>query len=105
MLTLHIAPPVGKALDILISMFVKGMTAASEQVAQAVRDGYKRLLQGAMETEVRLQSKKKADETAINVFADNLRQLLLAPPLGEKSILAIDPGFRTDCKIVCLDRQ
>ncbi|MDQ5986438.1 MAG: Protein YhgF [Syntrophus sp. SKADARSKE-3] len=105
MLTLRIAPPEEEALNILMGLFVKGATAASEQVALAVRDGYKRLLQGAMETEVRLLSKKKADETAIKVFADNLRQLLLAPPLGGKSILAVDPGFRTGCKIVCLDRQ
>jgi uncharacterized protein len=74
-------------------------------VGLAVRDSYKRLLSGAMETEARLASKKRADETAIRVFADNLRQLLLAPPLGQKAVMAIDPGFRTGCKAVCLDRQ
>ena len=71
----------------------------------AVQDGYKRLLGPSMETEMRLEAKKRADEEAIRVFADNLRELLLAPPLGQKRVLAIDPGFRTGCKIVCLDRQ
>ncbi len=71
----------------------------------AVKDSWKRLLSSSMETEFRNISKEKADEDAINVFADNLRQLLLASPLGEKNVLAIDPGFRTGCKIVCLDRQ
>jgi protein Tex len=76
-----------------------------EQVKLAIRDCYKRLLKPSMETEVRLFSKRKADEEAIRVFADNLRQLLLAAPLGEKSVLAIDPGFRTGCKTVCLGPQ
>jgi protein Tex len=76
-----------------------------EQVKLAIRDCYKRLLKPSMETEVRLFSKRKADEEAIRVFADNLRQLLLAAPLGEKSVLAIDPGFRTGCKTVCLGQQ
>jgi protein Tex len=79
--------------------------SAVEQVKLAIRDSYKRLLKPSMETEVRLYSKKKADEEAIRVFADNLRQLLLAAPLGEKSVLAIDPGFRTGCKTVCLGPQ
>lgn len=78
---------------------------AVEQVKLAIRDCYKRLLKPSMETEVRLYSKKKADEEAIRVFAENLRQLLLAAPLGEKSVLAIDPGFRTGCKTVCLGPQ
>jgi uncharacterized protein len=78
---------------------------AAEQVRLAVHDGYRRLLGPAIEVEVRLESKKKADQEAIRVFADNLRQLLLAPPLGRKNVLAIDPGFRTGCKVVCLDRQ
>ena len=76
--------------------------SAVDQVKLAIRDGYKRLLKPSMETEVRLYSKKKADEEAIRVFTDNLRQLLLTAPLGEKSVLAIDPGFRTGCKTVCL---
>lgn len=76
-----------------------------EQVRIAIKDCYKRLLKPSMETEVRLFTKKKADEEAIKVFADNLRQLLLAAPLGEKSVLALDPGFRTGCKTVCLGPQ
>lgn len=79
--------------------------AAVEQVRTAIKDCYKRLLKPSMETEVRLYTKKKADEEAIKVFAENLRQLLLAAPLGEKSVLAIDPGFRTGCKTVCLGPQ
>jgi len=86
-------------------LFVKGKGAASTQVRLAVQDAFKRLLAPAMETEMRLESKKKADETAIKVFADNLRELLLASPLGGKVMLAIDPGFRTGCKVVILDRQ
>ena len=70
-----------------------------------MQDGYKRLLSPSMETEIRLETKKRADQEAIRVFAENLRQLLLAPPLGGKRILAIDPGFRTGCKVVCLDPQ
>ncbi|WP_194973754.1 Tex family protein [Aquiflexum lacus] len=79
--------------------------ASVEQVRMAIKDCYKRLLKPSMETEVRLFTKKKADEEAIKVFADNLRQLLLAAPLGEKAVLAIDPGFRTGCKTVCLGQQ
>jgi len=104
-LSLRILPPEEDALAILTGLFVKGTTAASEQVRLAVQDSYKRLLSGAMETEIRLASKKRADETAIQVFADNLRQLLLSPPLGQQAVLAGDPGFRTGCKTVCLDRQ
>ncbi|GAB1488318.1 Tex family protein [Opitutaceae bacterium] len=86
-------------------LFVKGKTAAGEQVRLAVQDACKRLLCPAMETEMRLDSKKRADEAAIKVFADNLRELLLAAPLGQKAVMAIDPGFRTGCKVVLLDRQ
>jgi len=86
-------------------LFVKGKSAVSAQVRLAVQDAFKRLLAPAMETEMRLESKKKADETAIKVFADNLRELLLASPLGGKAMMAIDPGFRTGCKVVILDRQ
>jgi len=93
------------ALRILERLFVKGTRASSEQVKLAVHDSCKRLLGPSIETEVRLLTKKRADEAAITVFADNLRQLLLASPLGQKSLLAIDPGFRTGCKVVCLDRQ
>ncbi len=104
-LSLSITPPEDEAIRILTEMFIKGESDAAAQVALAVTDGYKRLLSPSMETETRLASKKKADETAIHVFADNLRQLLLAPPLGQKAVLAIDPGFRTGCKTVCLDPQ
>ncbi|MDO9554209.1 Tex family protein [Rhodonellum sp.] len=83
----------------------KAANTAVEQVGMAIKDCYKRLLKPSMETEVRLYSKKKADEEAIKVFAENLRQLLLAAPLGEKSVMAIDPGFRTGCKTVCLGPQ
>lgn len=93
------------AFRILERLFVKSTKAASEQVKLAVHDSFKRLLGPSIETEVRLLTKKRADEAAITVFADNLRQLLLASPLGQKSVLAIDPGFRTGCKVVCLDRQ
>jgi uncharacterized protein len=93
------------ALEILKSLFLKGKNESSEIVAKAIIDSWKRLLSSSMETEFRNISKEKADEEAIKVFADNLRQLLLASPLGEKNVLALDPGFRTGCKIVCLDRQ
>jgi len=78
---------------------------ASDHVRLAVQDAFKRLLAPAMETEMRLETKKRADETAIKVFADNLRELLLASPLGQKNVMAVDPGFRTGCKVVILDRQ
>jgi len=80
-------------------------TEASQQVAEAVTDAYKRLLKPSIETEFAAESKAKADTEAIRVFAENLRQLLLAPPLGQKRVLGIDPGFRTGCKVVCLDAQ
>jgi uncharacterized protein len=86
-------------------MFVRGEGPSSRQVAEAVQDGYRRLLSHAMETEIRVETKKQADEAAIRVFAGNLRELLLAPPLGRKRVLAVDPGIRTGCKAVCLDRQ
>src|SRR5204862_5925274 len=76
-----------------------------KQVKKAIKDAYKRLLQPSLETEFRTALKTKADEEAINVFAENLRQLLLSAPLGSKRILAIDPGYRTGCKVVCLDEK
>lgn len=85
--------------------FVRGNNACSQQVAEAVADAYKRLLKPAIETEFFGFSKEKADEEAIRVFAGNLRQLLLAAPLGQKRVMGIDPGFRTGCKVVCLDAQ
>ena len=93
------------ALALLEPMFVTGKGPAAEQVRLAVQDSYKRLLGSAIEVELRMETKKRADAEAIRVFADNLRELLLASPLGSKNVLAIDPGFRTGCKIVCLDRQ
>jgi protein Tex len=94
-----------KALDILARVFVKGKGPSSMQVSAALADSYKRLLAPAIETEFRASSKEKADKEAILVFTENLRQLLLAPPLGQKRILAIDPGYRTGCKVVCLDAE
>ena len=99
------APPEAEALEILTSLFVKGSGADSEQVKAAAEDCYKRLLAPSMENEIRAWMKKRADEAAVKVFADNLRELLLASPLGEKRVLAIDPGYRTGCKVVCLDSQ
>lgn len=104
-ITLKIQPEEDRALDQLDRLFLRGHGPATDQVAQAVKDGYKRLLAPSMETEMRLNSKKQADEEAIRVFAENLRQLLLAAPLGQKNVLALDPGFRTGCKVVVLDRQ
>jgi len=104
-LTLRVLPSEDEALDILDGLFVRGEGPASQQVRMSVHDSYKRLLSPSMETEIRLATKKLADEEAIRVFVENLRQLLLAPPLGQKNVLAIDPGFRTGCKVVCLDRQ
>jgi len=104
-LTLRVIPPEEEALGILDDLFVKGEGLAAQQVRMAVHDSYKRLLSSSMETEIRLATKKRADEEAIKVFVENVRQLLLAPPLGQKNVLAIDPGFRTGCKVVCLDRQ
>lgn len=91
--------------DRLERQFVRGNGECSSQVAEAVKDAYKRLLKPAIETEFSAISKEKADEEAIRVFAENLRQLLLAPPLGQKRVMGIDPGFRTGCKVVCLDAQ
>jgi uncharacterized protein len=104
-LKLSIETPEDKAVEILDSLFIKSRNESSTLVGSAVRDSWKRLLSSSMETEFRNTSKENADEEAIRVFADNLRQLFLASPLGEMNILAMDPGFRTGCKIVCLDRQ
>ena len=86
-------------------LFVRANNACAHQVEEAITDAYKRLLKPAIETEFAALSKEKADEEAIRVFAENLRQLLLAPPLGQKRVMGIDPGFRTGCKVVCLDAQ
>jgi len=104
-LNLKLAPPEDDALDLLNKQFVTGDGPASELVRETAKDGYRRLLGPSMENEARQELKKRADTAAIRVFADNLRQLLLAAPLGPKNVMAIDPGFRTGCKVVCLDRQ
>jgi uncharacterized protein len=104
-LVLRVVPPEEEALALLESLFLKNSGLATEQVKLAVHDCYKRLLSISMETETRLVAKKRADEEAIRVFAENIRQLLLTAPLGGRNILAIDPGFRTGCKTVCIDRQ
>lgn len=104
-LMLDIGPEEASAINLLEDQFVKNRGAAAEQVQLAVKDAYKRLLKPSMETEIRLLSKKKADEEAIQVFADNIRELLLTAPLGQKRVMAVDPGFRTGCKVVCLDAQ
>ncbi|WP_245189657.1 Tex family protein [Lunatimonas salinarum] len=104
-LMLDTCPDEADALNLIERQVIKGDNPSSNQVKLAVKDSYKRLLKPSMETEVRLYSKKKADEEAIKVFAENLRQLLLAAPLGEKAVIAIDPGFRTGCKMVCLGPQ
>jgi len=104
-LSMHITPDEEEALAILDEIFVISDNPASQQVGLAVRDSYKRLLSPAMETEIRSESRRRADEEAIRVFAENLRELLMAPSLGRKNVLALDPGFRTGCKLVCLDKQ
>ncbi|MCD6353524.1 MAG: RNA-binding transcriptional accessory protein [Proteobacteria bacterium] len=104
-LTMRLSPSEDEALTLLENLFVIGENAASQEVRTAVHDSYRRLLSSSMETEIRLDTKKRADSEAIRVFADNLRELLLASPLGQKNVMAIDPGIRTGCKIICLDRQ
>ena len=104
-LRVSISPDDDRVLENLERFFVKGNNDSSVQVALAVKDSYKRLIQPSIETEFANLSKEKADEEAIRVFAENLKQLLLASPLGQKRILAIDPGYRTGCKVVCLDGQ
>lgn len=104
-LRVSISPEDDHCLERLDRIFVKGETESAQQVAEAVTDAYKRLLKPSIETEFASVSKAKADAEAIRVFAENLRQLLLSPPLGQKRVLGIDPGFRTGCKVVCLDAQ
>ena len=104
-LRVSISPNEERVLENLERFFVKGNNDSSAQVALAVKDSLKRLIQPSIETEFAKLSKEKADTEAINVFTENLKQLLLAPPLGQKRTLAIDPGYRTGCKVVCLDEQ
>src|SRR5690606_19103908 len=93
------------AIDILNKEFKKGNNVSSKQIGLATQDSYKRLIKPSIETEIRVLTRQKADDEAIRVFTENARQLLLAAPLGQKRLMAIDPGFRTGCKIVCLDEQ
>ena len=105
LLKVSITPDDETCVERLKRQFVRSNNECGEQVAEAVTDAYKRLLKPSIETEFAAQSKEKADDEAIRVFTENLRQLLLAAPLGQKRVLAIDPGFRTGCKVVCLDAQ
>lgn len=104
-LRMSIAPLEEDALYLLEQQYIKGMSPWSEHLKKAIRDAYRRLMQPSLESEFRTALKQKGDEEAITVFAENLRQLLLSAPLGRKNILAIDPGYRTGCKVVCLDNK
>lgn len=104
-LMLKVIVPEQEALTILETQFVSANNDAAQQVRMAIADSFKRLLSYSMETEIRLMTKEAADKEAIRVFAENLRQLLMASPLGQHAVMAIDPGFRTGCKVVCLDSQ
>lgn len=104
-LKISVAPDEERIINRLIRFFVRADNACGGQVSLAVKDSYKRLLGPSIETEFEASSRLKADKEAIRVFAENLKQLLLAPPLGQQRVLAIDPGYRTGCKLVCLDAQ
>ena len=104
-LRIKVAPNEVNALEMIDNIHLRADNAATDQVADAIEDAYERLLQPQMETEMRQKAKARADEEAIRIFSDNARQLLLASPLGEKTVMAIDPGFRTGCKVVVLDKH
>lgn len=104
-LSVDISPDEDRAITQLDRLFLKGLPASQREIELAIRDSYKRLLKPSIETEYANLSKEKADRAAIQIFTENLRQLLLSSPLGQKRVLAIDPGFRTGCKVVCLDHQ
>jgi uncharacterized protein len=104
-LRMSILPAEDASLELIEALYLKGMTESGNQLKKAIKDAYRRLLQPSLESEFRSSLKQKADEEAIAVFAENLRQLLLSSPLGSKRILAIDPGYRTGCKVVCLDEK
>ncbi|HDP75662.1 MAG TPA: RNA-binding transcriptional accessory protein [Bacteroidales bacterium] len=104
-LRVNIAPPAEPVIEELERVFIRSNGEAAEQLKLALTDSYKRLIEPSIENEFTATLKEKADDEAIRVFAENLRQLLLSPPLGQKSVLAIDPGYRTGCKVVCLDPQ
>lgn len=105
LLKVSVRPPQDRALAVLTGMVLQGQCPSAEQVLLAVEDSYKRLLMPSLENEMKAALKERADDEAIAVFAKNLRELLMAPPLGEKRVLAIDPGYRTGCKVVCLGAQ
>lgn len=104
-LTLDIYPPEEDCIYQVERQFITQQNDAADQVKLAIKDSYKRLLRPSLETEVRMETKMKADEEAIKVFSSNLKELLLSAPLGQKRVLALDPGFRSGCKVVCLDAQ
>ncbi|HRZ77658.1 MAG TPA: Tex-like N-terminal domain-containing protein, partial [Bacteroidales bacterium] len=104
-LRVHIQPEKDEALEVIYRLVLKRRNPAADQVGMAIDDSYARLLMPSLENEMRQWARERADQQAIRVFASNLRQLLMSPPLGQKRILAIDPGFRTGCKLVCLDAQ
>jgi protein Tex len=104
-LSLDISPNEEDVFIIIEKAYIKAQNECSAQIETAIKDAYKRLLKPSIETEVRIETKQKADAEAIGVFKDNLKQLLLSAPLGAKNVLALDPGFRTGCKLVCLNRQ
>ncbi|MDD4385531.1 MAG: Tex family protein [Bacteroidales bacterium] len=104
-LKVSITPPADDVMDDLSRAFVKGDNESADQVDFAIEDSYKRLIEPSIENEFTAELKEKADDEAIRVFAENLRQLLLSSPLGQKNVLALDPGYRTGCKLVCLDSQ
>lgn len=104
-LRVNITPPAEPVIEELQRVFIRSNGEAAEQLRLAIADSYKRLIEPSIENEFTATLKEKADDEAIRVFAENLRQLLLSPPLGQKSVLAIDPGYRTGCKVVCLDQQ
>jgi len=104
-LAMDILPVEEEAISTVERQFIKTENSSTEQIRLAIKDSYKRLIRPSLETEVRIESKMKADEEAIKVFCTNMKELLLAAPLGQKNVLALDPGFRSGCKLVCLDRQ
>ncbi|GEO11326.1 Tex family protein [Segetibacter aerophilus] len=104
-LRIGISPDEETAVELIENKYIRGLSNSNEQIKKAIKDAYRRLLQPSLESEFRTALKQKGDEDAINVFAENLRQLLLSSPLGSKKILAIDPGYRTGCKVVCLDEK
>ena len=104
-LRIGISPDEETAVELIENTYIKELSKSAEQIKKAIKDAYRRLLQPSLESEFRTLLKQKGDEDAINVFAENLRQLLLSSPLGSKRILAIDPGYRTGCKVVCLDEK